>query len=64
MKTPVTPPDPEPLLYCYFCFKSLNEVRVLIRSDDICICDECVLVCAQIITTQGRVVTAGRHAGI
>lgn len=36
-------------LSCSFCGKSQNEVRKLIAGPKVCICDECIGLCNQII---------------
>ncbi len=38
-----------PTLYCSFCNKSQYDVRKLIANSRTCICDECVLLCVEII---------------
>ena len=37
------------LLYCSFCGKSQHEVRKLIAGPSVFICDECILLCADIV---------------
>ena len=36
-------------LYCSFCEKSQHEVRKLIAGPTVFICDECVMLCLQIL---------------
>jgi len=40
------------ILYCSFCGKSEHEVRKLIAGPSVCICDECVDLCNDIITEE------------
>ena len=35
--------------YCSFCGKSQDEVRKLIAGSNVCICDECVDLCVEIL---------------
>jgi hypothetical protein len=44
----------EPLLKCGFCQKSQDEVRKMIEGPTICICDECIEVCVDIIADDER----------
>lgn len=41
-------------LYCSFCAKSQHDVQALIKgpTDALCICDECVDLCATICSDQ------------
>lgn len=39
-------------IYCNFCSKSRNEVKKLIVANDAGICDECIELCASIITKE------------
>jgi len=39
----------EPIYYCSFCNKSEQEVIVLIKKEDLYICDECVSLCNNIV---------------
>ena len=41
-------------LYCSFCGKSQHEVRKLIVGPAICICDECVILCMNIIIDDSQ----------
>lgn len=38
-----------PKLYCSFCAKSQDEVARLIAGPKVCICNECVDLCADIV---------------
>ena len=40
------------LLYCSFCGKSQHEVRKLIAGPSVSICDECVVLCNDIIREE------------
>lgn len=40
--------------FCSFCGKGKDEVRTMIQGPSVYICDECVLVCQEIIEKQGR----------
>jgi hypothetical protein len=44
----------EPLLRCSFCNKDQNDVRKLIAGKSVCICDECVAVCVEIINDDPK----------
>jgi hypothetical protein len=50
------PPDPAAprTLYCSFCRKSQHEVKKLIAGPSVCICDECVGLCVDIIREEGE----------
>lgn len=37
---------------CSFCFKSKNEVKLLVRGNDSCICDECIDSCKEIVDDE------------
>lgn len=39
---------------CSFCGKTNNDVASIIAGDGVCICDECVFVCVNIIFKQNR----------
>jgi hypothetical protein len=45
----------DPSLRCSFCNKDQNAVRKLIAGPSVCICDECVSVCVDIINDDPRV---------
>ncbi len=51
-------------LYCSFCGKSQHEVRKLIAGPTVFICDECIILCLDIIIAEGVSVreTAARQA--
>ena len=42
------------ILYCSFCGKSQHEVRKLIASPTVFICDECVELCMDIIKEENK----------
>jgi len=44
----------ETLLYCSFCGKSQHEVAKLIAGPSVCICDECVELCGDIILEEKK----------
>ncbi|VFP82926.1 ATP-dependent protease ATP-binding subunit ClpX [Candidatus Erwinia haradaeae] len=44
----------EQILYCSFCGKSQYKVRKLIAGASVCICDECVSLCNDIILQEDR----------
>ena len=37
--------------YCNFCGKHQDEVKQIVTGFDVCICNECVSVCVEIIET-------------
>jgi len=39
--------------YCSFCGKKPDQVRKLIQGPGVQICDECVVACNDILTTEG-----------
>lgn len=39
-------------LYCAFCEKSQHQVAKLLSGPTVCICDECVRVCVEIIESN------------
>ncbi|MGY3146725.1 ATP-dependent protease Clp ATPase subunit [Bradyrhizobium sp. USDA 3397] len=41
-------------LYCSLCGKSQHEVRKLIAASTVCICDECVELCMDIIREENK----------
>lgn len=47
-------------LYCSFCEKSQHKVRLLIAGQSVCICDECVEVCNEVIREKQGTQGAGR----
>ena len=47
------------LLYCSFCNKSQHEVKRLIQGPQVCICDECIELCADIVKEEGSEPTRG-----
>ena len=49
------------ILYCSFCEKSQHEVKQLIAGYRVYICDECVMLCADIVTGSNG--DAGRDRG-
>ena len=46
--------DSKNTLYCSFCGKSQHEVRKLIAGPNVFICNECVELCADIISEEER----------
>ena len=40
--------------YCSFCGKSQDGVRKMIAGPNVCICDECVDLCVEIIKEEKR----------
>ena len=49
--------DSKDTLYCSFCTKSQGEVKKLIAGPMVFICDECVLLCIDILKTEGLIGT-------
>ena len=43
---------PAPMLYCGFCGKNQDEVRKLIAGPSVFICDECVVLCMEIVDEE------------
>jgi hypothetical protein len=50
-------------LYCSFCNKSQDDVRKLIAAEAVCICDECVEVCVDIISDDRTSEVASTYVG-
>ena len=46
--------DKDKIFHCSFCGKSQHEVRKLIAGPSVYVCDECVLLCNDIINEEGR----------
>ncbi|WOU46055.1 ClpX C4-type zinc finger protein [Citrobacter portucalensis] len=46
--------NPHPTHKCSFCGKTNNDVATIIAGDGVCICDECVYLCVEIIFKQNR----------
>ena len=46
---PSDEPTKGPTLYCSFCGKNQHEVSKLIAGPKVCICDECVELCGDIV---------------
>ena len=44
--------DDQKLLNCSFCGKSQAEVRKIVAGPSVCVCDECVLLCNEIICEE------------
>lgn len=44
----------KPVLCCSFCGKSQNEVAKLIAGATVCICNECVDLCVEIIQEENK----------
>jgi ATP-dependent Clp protease ATP-binding subunit ClpX len=49
LKTTPKPKLPSGTLHCSFCGKSQYEVRKLISGPTVFICDECVMLCVDIL---------------
>jgi hypothetical protein len=49
-----TPDNSQPVPRCSFCDKAQNDVRKLIFGPSVCICDDCVSVCEDIIADDAR----------
>ncbi|MGY9298394.1 ClpX C4-type zinc finger protein [Citrobacter freundii] len=43
-----------PTYKCSFCGKTNNDVATIITGDGVCICDECVYLCVEVIFKQNR----------
>lgn len=56
-------PDPNDALACSFCLKSRREVRKLIAGDGVCICDECVVLCHEILLQDADPLPVARLRG-
>jgi ATP-dependent Clp protease ATP-binding subunit ClpX len=41
------------LVYCSFCGKNQNEVKIIVSGPAVYICNECVSVCVDIIEQHG-----------
>lgn len=37
------------LYYCNFCGKNQEQAKHIIAANGVCICDECVLLCVQVL---------------
>ena len=46
--------EPGLTLYCSFCGKSQHEVKKLIAGPKVCICNECVVLCLDIIREEQK----------
>lgn len=44
--------QPVVVLFCSFCLKSEAEVASLVAGPGVCICDECVSLCRQVMTAE------------
>lgn len=42
------------LLYCSFCYKNQHEVNKLIAGESVCICNECVILCGEILIRKEK----------
>ena len=42
----------EPNLKCSFCGKTQDQVKKLIAGPDVCICDECIELCKEILDDE------------
>ncbi|EDH3766043.1 hypothetical protein GDA03_21870 [Salmonella enterica subsp. enterica] len=47
---------------CSFCGKTNNDVSLIIAGDGVCICDECVFICVEIIFKKSRRLTREHDA--
>src|SRR5437868_11980872 len=56
--------DPKNTLYCSFCGKSQHEVRKLIAGPTVFICDECVELCADIVSEENKSSLAKSRDGV
>lgn len=45
-----TPPHPKPLVFCSFCGKTHHDVAKIIAGPDVFICNECVMLCHEIVS--------------
>jgi ClpX C4-type zinc finger len=45
------------LLHCSFCGKSQKAIRKLIAGPGVYICDECIILCVEIITEEGVIIS-------
>lgn len=50
----VSTPTEEQVRHCSFCKKSNREVAVMVATDPVFICDECVCLCMGILATHFR----------
>jgi hypothetical protein len=46
--------QPAIVLFCSFCLKPEPEVAKLIAGPGVCICDECVALCQQVMTAEAE----------
>ncbi|EBV5496103.1 hypothetical protein FNI57_23820 [Salmonella enterica subsp. salamae] len=44
---------------CSFCGKTNNDVSLIIAGDGVCICDECVFICVEVIFKKSRIARNG-----
>ncbi len=49
-------------LSCAFCKKTQTQVRQLIKGDDACICNECVMTCVEVIRDDMKKIVDGMKA--
>jgi ATP-dependent Clp protease ATP-binding subunit ClpX len=56
--------DSKDKLYCSFCGKSQHEVRKLIAGPTVFICDECIVLCKDIIQEETKSSLAKSRDGI
>lgn len=47
-------------VYCSFCYKNVKEIKYMIASNNVYICDECVDTCNEIIATKELLNTCKR----
>ena len=46
------PKNDDPNLKCSFCGKTQDQVKKLIAGPDVCICDECIELCNEILDEE------------
>ena len=46
------PKSDDPNLKCSFCGKTQDQVKKLIAGPDVCICDECIELCNEILDEE------------
>ncbi|VFP79617.1 ATP-dependent protease ATP-binding subunit ClpX [Candidatus Erwinia haradaeae] len=53
----------EKILYCSFCGKNQYKVRKLIAGNSVCICDECINLCNDIIRQESQDIISSKDNG-
>ncbi|MBD5400917.1 ATP-dependent Clp protease ATP-binding subunit ClpX [bacterium] len=53
-KTPTNATDATSQQFCSFCGKAVYEVKKLVSGRNVCICDECINLCNDIMAEDGR----------